>query len=110
MAAIAKRYEILGKTKLWTRADKAQLEEEIHTILEPKERELNEGKQIKLEKARNNKTLEKEPRQGSETYADVFKNTHSSEITTLEKQQSDKETIRSKKTPAYKKPVQRKGE
>ena len=61
VAATSDRYEILEKTRLWTSADKAQLDEEIHTILEPKERGLNEGKQRKLEKARNNKTLKRTP-------------------------------------------------
>ena len=73
IAKIAETYESLERTELWTDTDKIQLEEEIHSILEPKEKQLKEEKQKKLETARNNKTKEQVPLRGTKTYADVLK-------------------------------------
>ena len=39
IAKIAETYESLERTELWTDTDKTQLEEEIHSILEPKEKQ-----------------------------------------------------------------------
>ena len=40
IAKIAETHESLERTELWTDTDKTQLEEEIHSILEPKEKQL----------------------------------------------------------------------
>lgn len=42
IAKIAETYESLERTELWTDTDKTQLEEEIHSILEPKEKQLKD--------------------------------------------------------------------
>ena len=42
----------LEKWEHWTTTDKTHLEEEIQSILEPKERQLREEKQTKLEAGR----------------------------------------------------------
>ena len=45
VANIAETYESLEKIEHWTDNDKSQLEEEIRSILEPKQKELKEEKQ-----------------------------------------------------------------
>ena len=73
IANITETYESLEKIEHWTGNDKSQLEEEIRSILEPKEKELKEEKQKKLETARNQRTKVIIPQRGTGTYADVFK-------------------------------------
>lgn len=69
----ADTYESLEKEDLWTDNDRRQLEEELHSVLDPKEKELKEEKQKKLETVRTKKTKERAPRSDTETYADVPK-------------------------------------
>lgn len=70
---IAESYESLEKSVHWTASDEAHLEEEIQSILEPKEKQLKEEKQSKLEAARRKKTDQQTLHLGTGTYADVLK-------------------------------------
>ena len=72
-AKIADSYESLEKSEHWTVSDKAHLEGEIQSILEPKEKQLKEEKQTKLEAARRKKTNQQVPHLGTGTYAEVLK-------------------------------------
>ena len=72
-AKIADSYESLEKSEHWTTSDKTHLEEEVQSILEPKEKQLREEKQMKLETARRKKTDQQVPHLGTGTYADVLK-------------------------------------
>lgn len=59
VAKIADSYESLEKSEHWTASDRAHLEEEIQCIIEPKEKQLKEEKQTKLEAARRKKMTNK---------------------------------------------------
>ena len=73
---IADTLESLEKIEDFTERDKLQLQEEIKTIIDPKEARLKELKQRKLEAARKDKQAtqqEQPPNRGSETYAEILK-------------------------------------
>ena len=73
IANIAETYDSLEKIEHWTDNHKSQLEEEICSILETKEKELKEEKQKKLETAHNQKTEVQIPQCGTGTYVDMLK-------------------------------------
>ena len=76
VAVIADTFESLEKIEDWTDRDKQQIEQEIQSIVDTKERQLKEQKERKLETARKNKQPEQEIQpldRGSETYAEAVK-------------------------------------
>lgn len=73
---IADTLESLEKIEDFTERDKLQLKEEIKTIIDPKEAQLKELKQKKLQAAWKNKQATQQvqpPNQGTETYAEILK-------------------------------------
>ena len=55
IAVIADTFESLEKIEDWTDRDKQQVEQEIESIIDTKEKQLKEKKEKKLETARKNK-------------------------------------------------------
>ena len=80
VAVIADTFESLEKIEDWTDRDKQQVEQEIQSIIDTKERQVKEQKEKKLETARKNKQPVQEIQpldRGSETCRSS-KETHSS--------------------------------
>ena len=78
IAVIADTFESLEKIEDWTDRDKQQVEQEIESIIDTKEKQLKEKKEKKLETARKNKQPVQEAEhqpldRGTETYAEVVK-------------------------------------
>jgi len=76
VAVIADTFESLEKIEDWTDRDKQQVEQEIQSIIDTKEKWLKEQKENKLETARKNKQPVQEAQplnRGSETYAEAVK-------------------------------------
>lgn len=103
-AKIAETYESLEKMENWTDNDKSQLEEEIHSILEPKEKQLKEEKQKKLETARNKKTEQRIRQPGRGTYADVLKKHIRDKLNPKENNESTSDPRQRRETQREKQP------
>lgn len=76
VAMIADTFESLEKIEDWTDRDKQQVEQDIQSIIDTKEKHLKEQKEKKLETARKNKQPVQEIQpldRGSETYAEAVK-------------------------------------
>ena len=56
VAVITDTFESLEKIEDWTERDKQQVEQEIQSIIDTKEKQLKEQKENKLETARKNQT------------------------------------------------------
>jgi len=80
VAMIADTFESLEKIEDWTDRDKQQVEQEIQSIIDNKEKRLKEQKENNVETARKNKQPVQEAQplnRGSETYAEaVTKHIH----------------------------------
>lgn len=76
VAMIADTFESPEKIEDWTDRDKQQVEQEIQSIIDNKEKRLKEHKENKVETARKNKQPLQETQplnRGSETYAEAVK-------------------------------------
>ena len=71
--AISEAYDSLGTIENWSREDRHELENEVHSHLEAQEKLLKEQKERKLEMVRRNRRTPPPTTNPRETYAEILK-------------------------------------